>query len=264
MTDNSYSSSHFRKQPKQQRGKQRVDKILNAAADIFDQVGYEAATTHQIAAKAETAVGSLYQFFPNKAAIFNAMELRHIERVKVFWSELNTPGVVQLPLHHMIHQLITAAVELFTHPVSRAIFIQFYISQDMFQSIDESMTQEAINFLADILRQRNPALPEDQYSLLAEVCVHSSNAVTLSALRTPDLEHRQRLTEQIEHLLTSYLEPYVGDNLMENVMKVMVCPHCQSDRLSKNGQRRQQQCYLCKDCRKQFVESVMLKNRVSP
>ncbi|MGR3278980.1 TetR family transcriptional regulator [Acaryochloris marina NIES-2412] len=259
MTDNSYSSSHFRKQPKQQRGKQRVDKILNAAADIFDQVGYEAATTHQIAAKAGTAVGSLYQFFPNKAAIFNAMELRHIERVKVFWSELNTPGVVQLPLHHMIHKLITAAVELFTHPVSRAIFIQFYISQDMFQSIDESMTQEAINFLADILRQRNPALPEDQYSLLAEVCVHSSNAVTLSALRTPDLEHRQRLTEQIEHLLTSYLEPYVGDNLMENVMKVMICPHCQSDRLSKNGQRRQQQCYLCKDCRKQFVESVMLK-----
>lgn len=260
MTDYSYSSSHLRRQPKQQRGKERVDKILNAAADVFDQVGYDAATTHQIASRAGTAVGSLYQFFPNKAAIFNAMELRHIERVKTFWSELNTPGVVQLPLHQMMHQLIAAAVELFTHPVSRVIFIQFYTSRDMFQSIDESMTQEAINFLADILKQRNPSLPEYQYSLLAEVCVHSSNAVTLSALRTSDLEHRQRLTEQIENLLTSYLEPYVGDSLTQDVMKVMICPHCQSTRISKNGQRRNQQCYLCKDCRKQFVESVMLKN----
>ncbi|WP_299488129.1 TetR family transcriptional regulator [Acaryochloris sp. IP29b_bin.137] len=258
MTDNSYSSSYLRRQPKQQRGKDRVDKILNAAADIFDQVGYEAATTHQIAAKAGTAVGSLYQFFPNKAAIFNAMELRHIERVKLFWSELNTPEVVQLPLRQMMHQLITAAVGLFEHPVSRAIFIQFYTSQDMFQSIDESMTQEAINFLADILRQRNPSLPDKQCSLLAEVCVHSSNAVTLSALRTTDLEHRQRLAEQIENLLTSYLEPYVGDNPIKNVMKVMKCPHCTSEDISKNGFRRGQQCFLCKTCRKQFVESVMI------
>ncbi|KAI9132445.1 TetR/AcrR family transcriptional regulator [Acaryochloris sp. CCMEE 5410] len=260
MTDNSYSSSHLRRQPKQQRGKDRVDKILNAAAEVFDQVGYEAATTHQIAAQAGTAVGSLYQFFPNKAAIFNAMELRHIERVKTFWSKLNTPEVVQLPLQQMMHQLITAAVELFEHPVSRIIFIQFYTSQDMFQSIDESMTQEAINFLANILRERNPSLPADQCHLLAEVSVHSSNAVILSALRTSDVAHRQRLTEQIESLLTSYLEPHVGVPRSQNVMKVMTCPHCQSDRLSKNGKRRNQQCYVCKDCRKQFVESVMLKN----
>lgn len=259
MTDNSYSSSHLRRQPKQQRGKDRVDKILNAAAEVFDQVGYDAATTHQIAARAGTAVGSLYQFFPNKAAIFHAMELRHIERVKTFWSVLNNPEVVQLPLRQMIHELITAVGELFDHPVSRVVFIQFYTSQEMFQSIDESMTQEGINFLANILRQRNSDLPESQYSLLAEVCVHSSNAVTLSALRTTDLEHRQRLAEQIENLLTSYLQPYVGDNLIKNVMKVMKCPHCHSEDISKNGFRRGQQCFICKNCRKQFVESVMIR-----
>ncbi|MEM6436234.1 MAG: helix-turn-helix domain-containing protein, partial [Cyanobacteria bacterium P01_D01_bin.115] len=80
MTDHSYSSrasasQNFRKQPKQQRGKERVEKILEAAAAVFDEVGYEAATTHLIAAKAETAIGSLYQFFADKAAIFKAMEL---------------------------------------------------------------------------------------------------------------------------------------------------------------------------------------------
>jgi AcrR family transcriptional regulator len=39
---------------------------LDAAAAVFDEVGYEAATTHLIAAKAGTAISSLYQFFPDK------------------------------------------------------------------------------------------------------------------------------------------------------------------------------------------------------
>ena len=45
----------------------------------------------------------------------------------------------------------------------------------------QSMTQEAIDFMASLLKQRNPSLGEAQCRLLAEVCVHSSNAVILSA-----------------------------------------------------------------------------------
>ncbi len=254
MTKPSHSSRELRRQPKQQRGKDRVEKILDAAAAVFDEVGYEKATTHLIAAKAGTAIGSLYQFFPDKAAVFNAMELRHIERVKIMWAQANTPEIVQLPLRQMIQALVSAVDQLFEQPVSRVVFVQFFISRQIFQSIDDSMTQEAINFMASILKQRNPNLSEAQYSLLAEVCVHSSNAVMLSALRTPELQHRQQLTQQIEDLLVSYLEPYVGDRISDNVMKVMKCLHCQSSQLSKNGYRRGKQCYRCKDCGKQFVE----------
>lgn len=258
MTEHSHSSSHLRRRPKQQRGKERVAKILDAAAAVFNEVGYGAATTHQIAARAGTAIGSLYQFFPNKTAIFNAMELRHVERVKVFWAKIGAPEVVQLPLRQMIRLITASALELFEHPVSRVVFIQFYMAREIFQSIDDGMTQEAINFLASILKQRNPALNPSYADLLAEVCVHGSNAVILAALRSSDPHHRQQLTQQIEDLLVSYLEPHVGDNLTKNVMKVMKCPHCQSDQISKNGSRRGKQCYLCKNCGKQFVESVML------
>ncbi|MBD1997957.1 TetR/AcrR family transcriptional regulator [Leptolyngbya sp. FACHB-541] len=258
MTEHSRSSSpqaanSLRRQPKQQRGKERVEKILDAAAAVFDEVGYEAATTHMIAARAGTAIGSLYQFFPDKAAIFKAMELRHAERVKAMWAQVDIATIIQLPLRQMIHAIVTSVAELFEQPVSRVVFVQFYLAREIFQSIDESMTQEAINFMANILKHRNAALTEEQYSLLAEVCVHSSNAVMLAALRSPSLEHRQRLTQQIEELLVSYLEPHVGDYQLGDVMKVMICPHCQSSQLSKNGYRRGKQCYLCKDCRKQFV-----------
>ena len=258
MTEHSRSSSpstavNLRRQPKQQRGKDKVEKILDAAAAIFDEVGYDAATTHMIAAKAETAVGSLYQFFPDKAAIFKAMEIRHAERVKGFWSQVDIPTLVQLPLRQMIHVLVESVAELFEQPVSRVVFVQFYLARQIFQSIDESMTQDAIAFMANILKHRNPALSKELHNLLAEVCVHSSNAVILAALRNPDLAHRQRLTQQIEDLMVSYLEPHIGDRQLGDVMKVMKCPHCQSDQLSKNGYRRGKQCYLCKGCGKQFV-----------
>jgi AcrR family transcriptional regulator len=263
MTEYSHSSRSLRRQPKQQRGKERVEKILDAAAAVFDEVGYEAATTHLIAAKAGTAIGSLYQFFPDKAAIFKAMELRHTERVKALWSRADTPEMVRLPLRQMIHGLVSAIAQMFEQPVSRVVFVQFFISREIFQSIDESMTQEAIDFTAGLLKQRNSALSKAQCSLLAEVCVHSSNAVLLSALRNPEQQHRQQLVQQIEDLLVSYLEPYVGDGRLGNVMKVMKCPHCQSEQLSKNGYRRGKQCYRCKECGKQFVEnsqrSLMLK-----
>ncbi|MBC7881955.1 MAG: TetR/AcrR family transcriptional regulator [Anaerolineae bacterium] len=255
MTEHSRSSSSLRRQPKQQRGKERVERILDAAAAVFDDVGYDAATTHQIAAQAGTAIGSLYQFFPDKAAIFMAMELRHSERVKSMWAQVDIPQIVQLPLRQMIQTLTQAVGSLFAHPVSRVVFVQFYLAREIFQSIDESMTQEAINFMASILKQRNPSLKEEQYALLAEVCVHSSNAVMLAALRSTDQGHRQRLAQEIEDLMVSYLEPHVGDKQSPVVMKVMICPHCHSKQISKNGNRRGKQCYICKQCGKQFVSN---------
>lgn len=261
MTEHSYSSSsqvlsNLRRQPKQQRGKERVEKILVAAAAVFDEVGYEAATTHLIAARAETAIGSLYQFFPDKAAIFKAMELLHTERVEALWAYMSQLAAMQLPLRQMIQAFVAAVADLFAKPISRVVFVQFYLAREIFQTIDESMTQNSIKFMTALLKQRNSTLADEDCSLLAEVCIHSGNAIMLAALRRSDLQERQRLIGQIEMLLISYLESHIGDLRSGDVMKVMICPHCHSQRISKNGHRRGKQCYLCKDCKKQFVESA--------
>ena len=55
-----------RRIPIQERGEQRVTELLEAAAAIFAEVGYEAATMRDIAGRAGASIGSLYQFFPNK------------------------------------------------------------------------------------------------------------------------------------------------------------------------------------------------------
>ncbi|MEJ1960626.1 MAG: helix-turn-helix domain-containing protein [Gammaproteobacteria bacterium] len=59
--------------PKRERGKQRVAELLQAAADVFAEKGYEAATMTEIAARAGAPIGSLYQFFPVKEALSDTL-----------------------------------------------------------------------------------------------------------------------------------------------------------------------------------------------
>jgi AcrR family transcriptional regulator/transposase-like protein len=247
-------SVSMRRQPKQKRSQERVDRILDAAAEVFDEVGYEAATTHAIASRADTAIGSLYQFFPDKLAIFHALELRHVERVHTLWAKLSQPKIIHLPFEAFIRTLGAAFQQLFEQPTSRIVFVQFFTSRAIFQNIDESFTQEAINFMAQLLQERNPNLSHQQCHLLAEICTHAYNTLLLLALRS-DETHRQQIFEQMEVLLLAYLRPHVGDDKLHNkVMMVMKCPHCHGERISKNGHRHGKQRYICKDCGKQFPQ----------
>ncbi|HET7268491.1 MAG TPA: TetR family transcriptional regulator [Oleiagrimonas sp.] len=58
-----------RKQPKQERSRLLVTAILEAATQVLEQEGAPRFTTARVAERAGISVGSLYQYFPNKAAI---------------------------------------------------------------------------------------------------------------------------------------------------------------------------------------------------
>lgn len=62
-----------RRQPSQERSRQRVEIILDTVSEILVKKGFSALTTTAIAAEAGVPIGSLYQFFPNKFAIFQAV-----------------------------------------------------------------------------------------------------------------------------------------------------------------------------------------------
>lgn len=70
----------LRRRPVQQRSAQRVERMLDASAELLQELGYEALTTTLIAKRAGVAVGSLYQFFPDKRAVVQALTQRNLER----------------------------------------------------------------------------------------------------------------------------------------------------------------------------------------
>jgi AcrR family transcriptional regulator len=69
MTDRRQAQISSRKRPKQTRSTELVAAILEAAAQVLEAEGAQRFTTARVAERAGVSVGSLYQYFPNKAAI---------------------------------------------------------------------------------------------------------------------------------------------------------------------------------------------------
>jgi AcrR family transcriptional regulator len=67
------------REPQRDRGRLRVAALLKAAAAVFAEKGFDGATMTEVAARASTAIGSLYQFFPNKEALADAVLARYGE-----------------------------------------------------------------------------------------------------------------------------------------------------------------------------------------
>jgi AcrR family transcriptional regulator len=69
----------LRRVPVQGRSVARVQRMLDACAEIVDEVGYEGLTTTLLAERAGVAIGSVYQFFPDKRAVVQALTQRSLE-----------------------------------------------------------------------------------------------------------------------------------------------------------------------------------------
>lgn len=69
MTNRRRPRISLRKQPKQARSAELVAVILEAAVQVLKKEGAQRFTTARVAERAGVSVGSLYQYFPNKAAI---------------------------------------------------------------------------------------------------------------------------------------------------------------------------------------------------
>lgn len=67
--------------PQRQRGRERVAALLEAATACFVEKGYEATTMTEVAARAGASIGSLYQFFPTKEVLAQALVEQYVQAV---------------------------------------------------------------------------------------------------------------------------------------------------------------------------------------
>lgn len=63
--------------PRQTRGQERVNAILDAAAASIAEEGLAGVTMHALARRARTSIGSLYHFFPDRDSVLDALAERH-------------------------------------------------------------------------------------------------------------------------------------------------------------------------------------------
>ncbi|WP_328428775.1 TetR/AcrR family transcriptional regulator [Streptomyces sp. NBC_00443] len=70
----------LRRAPVQRRSAERLTRILDACADLLDEVGYDDLSTRAVAQRAGVPIGSVYRFFGNKRQMADALAQRNLER----------------------------------------------------------------------------------------------------------------------------------------------------------------------------------------
>jgi len=71
--------SVMRKRPRQARSRATVEAIIEAGARILSDGGWAEFTTNKVAVLAGVSIGSLYQYFPDKLSLVDAIRRRHLD-----------------------------------------------------------------------------------------------------------------------------------------------------------------------------------------
>jgi AcrR family transcriptional regulator len=112
-----------RRNPQQQRSRERVERILNAAKGLIERSGSDAMKMGELAEEAEISIGSLYQYFPDKGAVIGALAERYNEEGRACIRD-GLAGVGDAPaLRRAFGELIDIYYGLFlAEPVMRDIW----------------------------------------------------------------------------------------------------------------------------------------------
>jgi AcrR family transcriptional regulator len=101
--------------PQRSNGKLRVAAILEAAAAVIAEKGYESATMAEIAARSGTKIGSLYRFFPNKESLADTIVVSARENLDAVFDRFDA-DVNALSSRALADDLMALLFELFTRP----------------------------------------------------------------------------------------------------------------------------------------------------
>jgi len=102
-----------RRKPKQARARDTIEVILEAAARVLGRHGYASATTNRIAAEAGVGVGTVYEYFADKNAVFEALTEREIEALATSIAAQDTADAVGL--EEALGGMIAAAIGALRH-----------------------------------------------------------------------------------------------------------------------------------------------------
>lgn len=133
----------MRKAPRQARSRATVEAVIEAGARILSQEGWAGFTTNKVAEAAGVSIGSLYQYFPEKIALVDAVRRRHLEESLAAVRGASAPDK---PLAAFAEDLVDAIVAAHqTHPgLHRALLDQ--------APVPESYMDRNDRFEADYLR----------------------------------------------------------------------------------------------------------------
>lgn len=202
------SAEAARRSPVQERSQRRVRSILDAAAELLAEVGYEHVTTSAIASRADISVGSLYQFFANKEAVMQGLAELYLEELRSRTNVLFPPDAVYAPLEVLVGRLVDMLVgSAMRHRGFYQVLESGLVSTEL-QILSETMGEELTRRISAILTYKAPNLTESQRWSAAFTTMHIVRGV-LAALDSAQAEAHAGLIVEFKRAGVSYLQDIV-------------------------------------------------------
>lgn len=198
----SQNSSQGGRAPSRRRGHERVATLLSAASDCFVEKGFDASTMTEIAARAGASIGSLYQFFPTKEALAEALITSHANGLNEHMEQLvaQTAGWTTEELAARL--LRTFADYRKQHPSFVALV---EVAGSLPSMLGRTIRQRMRDYLSQILAIHAPGIPAGELRPAAMVVQQLMKAAVALDGEQP-VALRKAAQNQLQQALSLYLK----------------------------------------------------------
>jgi AcrR family transcriptional regulator len=182
---------------------------VEAAAQVFERHGYAAGTTNRIAERAGVAIGSLYQYLPNKDAILVALVHRHLEESTAALQ----PHIERLSsgasFDEVLPDVVRAMVQLHAAAprLHRVLFEETQLPATLRAQLDDledglvELTAHALAVEGQTVQSSRTTKPK----LVARIVVNAIEGLTHRlVLRSPSDIDREAIAREITSLVRAY------------------------------------------------------------
>lgn len=205
MADRATPSISSRKQPKQARSADLVAAILDAAVQVLIKEGAPRFTTARVAEKAGVSIGSLYQYFPNKAAILFRLQSDEWRQTSAMLADIlddrRDPPLVRL--RRLVHAFIASECD------EAAVRGALDDAAPLYRDAPEACAaRAAANRSIDaFMREALPDAPQDTRTLASELITTTLSAVGKEFSSTPrSAEAIAAYADALADMLCAYLQ----------------------------------------------------------
>lgn len=183
--------------PQRKVGRQRVAELIEAAAAVIQERGFEAATMAEIAARADAKIGSLYRFFPNKDAVADALMQHHAEILQAEYDAIHDRADEATP-EELADILIDLLVKL--RPRTRAL-TALLDSRTDWTAVRQRFRAQTLAGIKTALTACAPGLGDEEADDVAAVVLNNMKTMvgmtTLEAPTSPGAPDQLRLMTRL-------------------------------------------------------------------
>ncbi|CAB3857555.1 TetR family transcriptional regulator [Achromobacter ruhlandii] len=198
-----------RKQPQQARSAELVAAILQAGAQVLAKEGVTRFTTARVAEKAGVSIGSLYQYFPNKAAILYRLQTQEWQQTSDLLRRLleDTRHAPPRRLRNLVHAFVRSECEEAVMRVALNDAAPLYRDAPEARATKEEGGRIVLAFLGEALPQASDATR----ALAGDLITHTLSAVGKQFSESPRTEAEiETYADALADMLCAYLDSLAG------------------------------------------------------